>query len=313
MAIANLITGGTALFVFISGFFFHHVYYPKFQFGNFLIKKSKNVFLPYVILSSLAFIVFVVILDKHAPIIKGDTDGITNSIVLYSKYLWTGRILTAYWYIPFAMIVFLLSPLFIRYIHFSLVIQLALFTIWLGISMVVYRSSHNLSPVHSVIYFTPMYLLGIIYSIHEEGISTFLKSKSLALGVATVGASIIQVVHDHSFASHYKSTILSYEGIDITIIQKTLMIFFFLSVLKKIDHKDIRILKYFAAISFAIYFIHPWILETSYYLSITPYTSRIPGVILFLIKTAFFIVVSIIIATSLKKFLCEKSRYIIGY
>jgi len=34
--LANLISGSTTLFVFISGFLFHHVFYPKFQYGKFM-------------------------------------------------------------------------------------------------------------------------------------------------------------------------------------------------------------------------------------------------------------------------------------
>lgn len=38
-SLANVLTASTALFVFISGFLFHHVFYPRFNYVKF-IKKS---------------------------------------------------------------------------------------------------------------------------------------------------------------------------------------------------------------------------------------------------------------------------------
>ena len=47
----NITKGGTSFFVFISGFLFHHIFYEKFKFKGFIIKKIKYVLLPYLILS----------------------------------------------------------------------------------------------------------------------------------------------------------------------------------------------------------------------------------------------------------------------
>lgn len=206
-----------------------------------------------------------------------------------------------------------MSPLFIQYIKLSLALQLTIFAILLGVSSLVHRPSHNLSPIHSVIYFIPLYLLGIIYSIKEDEIIKVIKDKCLALGAATVGISMIQVIHNNSYGNYQKSAILSYAGFDLMIIQKTLMIFFILSILKKIDDKEIWILKYLASISFALFFLHPWVLKTLSWWDITQYLSFIPGAIIFPIQTIFVIIVSITIATFCKKILSHRSLYIIGY
>ena len=159
MFVANLITGGTALFVFISGFFFHYTFYPKFQFKKFLIKKCKNVLLPYIILSSFGFLFFVVILEEGTPQIVGDLNSFINGVTLYLKYFWSGRILTAYWYISFIMIIFICSPLFIQYVKLSLRIQLYIFFLSLSFSVIIHRPYYNLNPIHSCIYFAPIYML----------------------------------------------------------------------------------------------------------------------------------------------------------
>jgi len=54
--LANIITGGTSLFVFISGFFFHHIFYKDFEYKVFIKRKIKKVLVPYIILSTLAFL-----------------------------------------------------------------------------------------------------------------------------------------------------------------------------------------------------------------------------------------------------------------
>ncbi|AGS39765.1 acyltransferase family protein [Cycloclasticus zancles] len=40
--LANIITGGTSLFVFISGFFFHHIFYKNFKYQIFILKRFRS-------------------------------------------------------------------------------------------------------------------------------------------------------------------------------------------------------------------------------------------------------------------------------
>ena len=50
-AIQNIIYGGTTLFVFISGFLLHHVFYTNFCYKLFFKKKVKVIVLPYLVFS----------------------------------------------------------------------------------------------------------------------------------------------------------------------------------------------------------------------------------------------------------------------
>lgn len=145
---ANLMTGGTTFFVFISGFFFHHVFYQKFQYKQFILKKVSNVLLPYTLLTIAGIVCFVFYLG-HPP--HADTF-ITNQLNNWHQYIrlgilyWgTGSILDAYWYMPFIMIIFALSPLFIKQIQLPTKVQVGLFLFLLCISSLVYRPSQNLS------------------------------------------------------------------------------------------------------------------------------------------------------------------------
>ena len=306
--VANLITGGTSLFVFISGFFFHTVFYPKFNYKKFLEKKIKNVLFPYLILSTIAFIVIVLILGRHHYFSDS-----YNLSLLYFKYLWAGRILRGYWYIPFIMIVFSFSPVFIWYISWSTKQQLFSFFLLLCLSIFVQRPSQCLAPVHSFIYFIPIYLLGIIYSINQISIGKFLKNKSIFLGVLTISISALQIKLTGSYDNYYKSEILTYHGLDLIILQKIVMIFFFLSVFQKYEESNIQPLKFFASISFAIYFLHPWVLGFLSSISFERFLYFLPGAFIFSIKTVFVVFISTIMAFIIKSVLRNRSRYIIGY
>jgi len=50
---------GTALFVFISGFLFHHIFYSRFNYRAFISRKIKDVLVPYLVLST-PYVIYIV-------------------------------------------------------------------------------------------------------------------------------------------------------------------------------------------------------------------------------------------------------------
>lgn len=56
--IRDLMASGTTLFVFVSGFMFHYIYFKRYRFRQFITKKFKNVALPYLILGTIAVAFF---------------------------------------------------------------------------------------------------------------------------------------------------------------------------------------------------------------------------------------------------------------
>jgi len=311
--IANLITGATSLFVFISGFFFHHIFYSKFSYSSFLIKKSTNVFLPYVILATIAFLYIVLFLNKTTYWNFDSVSSVPDYIIIYMKYMVSGRVLNAYWYIPFIMIIFLLSPLFIKYINLPTNKQVIIFLLLLILSMIVHRPTKNINPLHSVIYFTPIYLLGIIVSINAKKVTDLIKNRALLLLSLAVTISLVQVLFYGTHENFHKDEIFSFESIDIIIIQKIFLIFFFLSILYKVNEINIQILKFLASISFSIFFLHPWVIFFNNYYSLTDYWRFLPGFFIFALNANFTLIVSILLTLSIKKILHNKSKYLIGY
>jgi surface polysaccharide O-acyltransferase-like enzyme len=313
---ANLMTGGTTFFVFISGFFFHHVFYPKFQYKQFILKKVNYVLLPYTLLTIAGMVCFVFYLDRppYAEVFITDQPNTWHqTIKLGIQYWWTGSILNAYWYIPFIMIIFALSPLFIKQIQLPVKVQVGLFIFLLCVCALVHRPSHNLSPLHSVIYFMPVYMLGIICSIEKVRVFKFLAGKSFILGLCIVLMSAAQILIYNNYGNFHKETLFSYEGIDMIIFQKILMCFFLLSVTQKIGTKELPFLKYIASASFAIYFLHPWILYLFDYLSVFKYFNFLPGVLGFAVTGPIVIAISLAIAEIFKWVIPNKSRFVIGW
>jgi len=238
---ANLITGGTTLFVFISGFLFHHAFYPKYQCRRFLLKKMKYVLLPYTLLSLTGIGCFVFCLNRppYAEIfIAGQIEHWYQYAWLSVQYWWTGSILDAYWYIPFIMIMFALSPIFIKQIELPIKAQLGLFVLLLSLSAFVHRPTHNLSPLHSVVYFMPVYMLGIMCSIESVRVFKFLEGKSVILGCSVFVLSAAQILIFNRYGNFHKEAVFSYEGIDMMILQKIFMCFFLLSVTQQFEHKE---------------------------------------------------------------------------
>lgn len=315
--LTNIIYSGTALFVFISGFFFHHIFYKDFEMKIFMSKKVKNVLVPYLILSTLGFFYFA-LSSKAFPfldrLISTDLSSWMDYIQLYVSYLWTGRIMYAYWYIPFIMIMFLLSPIFISYIRLSLAVRLTLMLILLLFSaLFVHRPILNMSPIHSVIYYIPIYLIGINCSINREQFEPFLKGKTLIFGVIVIVLAIIQSMIFDSRGALSKADIFSYSALDINIFQKIALCFFFLSLLHRYENTTIPSLKLLASSSFAIYFLHTWVLHIIY--QYRPYTlfATLPDILVWFGVIIVTVTISLLIAYSIKAVLKHNSRYVIGW
>ncbi len=312
----NLIAGGTSLFVFISGFFFHHTFSDRFNYGKFLKKKAKSVLAPYAILSLSAFLVYVLL---SRPLPFGEALQTINpaSFLEYVgaliKYLWTGRIVNVYWYIPFIFLVFLGSPLFIIYIKLGLNARLVLFFGLLIFSSIAHRPANNLSPVHSLVYFIPIYLLGINYSLHKHGCDRFIRGKYVYLGIVVLLLAFFQAYVLGLHGNYHKQEIFSFAGVDVVIFQKIFMCFFLLSLLQEIEYKNVPFLRFLAASSFAVFFIHPWILAIIRAQGVYPYFEFLHGSGFMLAMFPVVLSISLAVAYLIKSCLRGMSVYVIGW
>jgi probable poly-beta-1,6-N-acetyl-D-glucosamine export protein len=313
---ANLLVGGTTLFVFISGFLFHHVYYHRYNYNFFLKKKVQNVLIPYFLLASLAIVA--VIMGWIPPWSKRFLpQNFSGQPIEWAwpiiQYLWTGSFLLAYWYIPFIMVTFLMAPLHVIFVKFPVYIQLLLIGFLLAISMLIQRPIADIGMIQNVVYFLPVYLLGMLSSIHKDKIYTKLENKELYILIIVVLCATIQAIFCTQTGNFEKKP-FSFNGIDIQLIQKLFMSYFFLILFHRWENIQNKTLELLASASFALYFIHPWyIILYKNIACLQPINLHIPGMFIFPILTIIVICASLITAKAIKWLFPSHSRQIIGW
>lgn len=315
--IANLISGGTVLFVFISGFFFHHVFYNRFVYRNYFIKRSSHVFIPYCILSLAGFSYFIL---TKTPLPMAEALGIKaippehEYLQILTVYFWTGRIAVSYWFIPFIILIFLAAPLFYRFVKLPTAVQYTLIGFFLIVSMLIHRPTFNLSPVHSFIYFIPVYLIGIISSIKKDQVFKFIETKARLLALMVLAMATFQAAFYEKWGNFVKADMFAYAGLDIMIVQKLLMCFFWVALLKKFENSNFQIIELLASASFAIFFLHPWIYMALDKCFISKgLLDAFPGGVTFLSVAPLVVSLTLLLAVAIKSLFKQKSRLLIGW
>lgn len=311
LTIRNFIGGGTSLFVFISGFLFHHVFYHRYVYQKFLLQKFKNVLVPYIILGAIPIYLYVTTRNNGFGdyFLPNDIGVIHEYLIPIFKYFMSGRFLVAYWYIPFIMVMFLLSPLHIKYIKISLNIQLLLIISFSLVSIFIHRPIYNIDVVQSVLYFTPIYLIGITVSIHKEKIYEYLRGKDLYLLGIVIFFAVVQSYL--GVVGNYHKEPFEYGGIDLMYFQKIALCFFFMIWLYRFEAYTNKGLHILAATSFTAFFIHPFIIWFTTKLNFDfMLVNSWLAYVLFVSLTS---LICILIAKVFKRILPKYSRYIIGY
>jgi hypothetical protein len=312
--ILNLIVGGTSFFVFISGFLFHHVFYKNFNYSKFMKNKIKFVLSPYLLIYS-PLVIFYVFIGNHINdyfVPTGDSP-IDLYIIPIIKYYLTGYGTVAYWYIPFVMIIFLISPLFIPFIRLGLRSQLLIIFPLLLIAMLIHRPVEYSAygAIHSVFYFIPIYLIGIISSQNKTLIYSILKGKAGYLFISGIILSAISLFFG-KVANPHKSA-FSYEGFDLMIIQKIALCFAFMTWLGRYENNKNKFMNLISENSFGIFFIHPILLILVEKIKRTmDFKFPINNFLIYIVFSTLIFSLSLLITILIKRAFPTKSRYIIG-
>ena len=300
---------GSVYFIFISGFLYYHIFYKRFNYGKFMNKKLQYVLLPYLLISivPIAYKVLSGDVDSYTPAVVGD-----QPLALASWYLFGGRLNYAYWYIPMAMLLFAISPIINIVIKYKKSLFVAL--LLLPISLIVHRSVANINHIQSLIYFLPVYFLGIWSSRHHQQILHYLKSNrsKLALAAIALGFGLIQVVL-FNYAGNSHKEFWAVTVPDVNLLQKIALCFLFLAVLDLWENKELPIIKKTAETSFAIYFLHPFVGNLLYKITSDLNISYQGNLFTLLLATVVMVVTSMGIAMGIKGVLGKKSRYLIGW
>ena len=228
--IKAIIKGGTSPFVFISGFLFHHIFYRRgFDYKKFMKNKLKNVLLPYtiVVIPGLIYAVHQHQLDLFIYE--------KNKILYTLLYYLSGNALTATWYIPFAMLLFIASPIFIKFIELEDRRQRIIVFLLLIISMIIQRPIRDLTIniFQAFIYFSPFYCLGIYISMNKERARDILEKNILCLGILWGITLTLQV--RYNILETMQKSIFEIKGIDLVAPEKFFICLFFLGVFMKLE------------------------------------------------------------------------------
>lgn len=307
LLIVNTVSASTSLFVFISGYFLHRVFYSRnIEYKSFLAKKFVLVGIPYLLMSTIFMFLYWVVTGGVPTHYLLETFSTSQVIVIN---FFTGRHLTAYWYIPFALIVFSLTPLFYSFIKLKRNYQMLIVIIWFLCSAILFgRPSHTINPFHSLLYFTPFYMLGMMYSVYESSTITMLQRYRFFLGIMWLLSLLGMTLLGH-VGNHAKLNPFTFEGVDLLVFQKIILIFFIISFLSYYAKSKIRILSFIADNSFPVFFIHSWVLAICSFAGITSYVVSIERVAIFFV---FIFCMSLFIAVLTRKVLGQYSRFLVG-
>ena len=296
--------GNSSIFVFISGFLFYHVFYKKgFNYKQFFLSKLKNCFIPYLI----TVLFFCIIQGFITPVIlKSFNFRFPDFISFFQQTFYYG----ALWYIPFIMLVFFLSPMFITFIETNKKTQILFLTIFSLVSFFVGRGI-NYNPARSLIYFCSFYLWGIYISINYDYFLSLRKIFWLGIGILFSVLTIFMLSRNYLSEQRY---IVSYGYISKLLYTLLLLRFFNLYTQKTSFGNTLYF--HIANYSFSLYFAHNYFLYaydiTAKWLKIfTPIRLREQFLYTVVLVTVTCLI-TLTIAPILKKFFGKYSKMIIG-
>ena len=241
-------------FFFISGYLLFYLQSVKNNsVFDFYKKKIQNLFLPFLIISlfSLFLADFIFCLTKyqlngiHMP--KGEY--FFTKVILF---LLEGNISGPFWYIPFVMLIFLVSPLFLIMFRdaqkkFTLLIIISLFLPFF----------YSRGELRGYPFFTPMFLAGMAYAKYKEVIFPVICRKFF------MRTMIVLIICTTAVIEYALLTNLTFEFIHIDslfYLQKLFVICFSLPIFDKLANSRIGVLDSIAKLSFSIYFLHDFFL-----------------------------------------------------
>ncbi|MBQ2983646.1 MAG: acyltransferase [Candidatus Gastranaerophilales bacterium] len=255
----EMICGGTALFIFISGFLFQHLS-SKFEYKNYLSKKWTNVIMPYLI-TSIPGLFFCL----YCPMAYKNSFAGLDPLIQIPLHLTIGRVHNIpTWFIPMIIIFFIFSWVFLKLekknFLYKLLPLLFILTIIIPRGVAEYESTIGLDYLtkyyvyvkyilSNFVHFLSLYVFGMYCSSKKEIIDEFYKKRWILwiLMISFAGLDI------------YLQMNYQYSNYTISKIFLTMLV---LGYLKHYDEfilshkKTNKTLDFIAKYSFGLFFIH---------------------------------------------------------
>ena len=312
-----LINGGTAYFVFISGFLYRQVFFDRVSYGDFMKKKLLYVGLPYLVLATPLSLIEIL---SGAFSVTTIRDGVAYPHSLFIDFIVlmaTGRMVTAYWYIPFVFLIFLAAPLFDRFIRLEQRTKWLVFAATLAVAFWIHRPADNLNPIQSFAYFTNIYLFGILFCEYRATIIAVVTRRPVlaVLAILMFAVAAVQVLAFHRIGNIERGPGDGWMpmGFDFMLVQKYIGILLFCGLFARWGKHMGRLLSFVAANSFGLYFVHGVVIAVLTRLLAKVIAPHLPNPVADLVMyTVIVLAISIACVVVVKQVTGRYSRYIIG-
>ncbi len=306
----NLIAGGTCVFVFISGYFFREVFCFRYTASRFWMKRARALVPPFLTVSAIgAGLIIVGRMRDGAPPITAASDVLLAAVR-------RGYVLHPHWYIGFALLLFALAPLFTRFAKAPLRGQWGVFALATLVAALAHRPPREAAlwetAAHSVIYFTPCYLLGILTAGHR-GLFTQIKRPASALCLTALLAALLLQSYASSRNGNSHKPLFIFAGLDLILLQKLPECILLLYVCEHLKHpRLLRAVRLVSNASFAIFFLHALLCDRLVQLAEGLHAGPAYDVAATFVIATLGVLGSLLVATVVKR-MTRHSRALIGY
>lgn len=257
----DLFDNSTLIFMFISGYLFHHTS-AGFQYTRYLKGKVRNVLVPYLIAATPG-ILYVLLFDG-AKLHALGLDGLPSVEKAAYLLMYGGAQLNyALWFIPVICLYYLVSPVLLRVFERPNGYALLLLLVPLSVLMhrPTYNHGHNMA---LALYFLSAYAIGMLCSKYHERVVDMLDRHIATLLAASVLAIVGHLFMSRHHGNYSATSIDAFDHrdgwIDWLFIQKILLTFTLWAVLRRLSAVKLPALDTLASASFTIYFLHLYVL-----------------------------------------------------
>lgn len=306
--LVELFQGSTVVFFMISGFLFQHLS-NRFSYSGYLEKKFKNVILPYLVVSTPGILL---LLTK--PEFAMENPELANASWwlkgLFLYFYGGAQINHVLWFIAVVAIYYMLSPLFIYCLRHPRWFMTLL--VLLPISLLAHRTTtQKYHHLQLALYFLSAYMAGMAAGLYAERVLAFVDRHMTWLVAAFLALLFGHLLLTDHVGSYVEEIFSTHNGvIDWIFLQKFVFFFILIGALRHLDNHRMRLVDYVATVSFAIYFLHIYVLYVySHFVHWTQFPGTITHVLLLLLLA---LACSAGIAYACRRLFGRKSRMLIG-
>lgn len=299
----TLFHSSTIYFIFISGYLFEYVNRRKaFSIPAFYLSKVRNVLTPYLIISGLLLLTGT-LMDRWGagvPAFINEGMPVTSPADVLICLLYGTASLTPYWYIPFILSVFVISPVFF---HMSnerlsrLLVPLSVLPLLVPRGLLFFFRNYC--------YFLPIFLLGIFFARNRERCMDFIVRH--LRGIVHIALFTSAVIFVNFYLDFIPNTETAYY------VQK-LAIGMCVILLLERRQQPSPLLDLLARYSFPLFFLHvivQHICDPALFAGLLPLCGGflVPASLLVALLES---VLCLLLVRAVKKALGKRSRYVIG-